>query len=258
MQALSLSNPVHLRRPKAKLEHRVASLMLCFTAEGREYRCKPAICLPLIPSTIGGITDPSKPSSRKTQVEIASLQEQFPDIFIYVQRNGYFDGVTCLKWLADTMDNFRKSSDHLLVMDNLGAHTNPDFRRLAWEHDPRVWLLYTPPDCTDACAVTDDGLGRTFKNKMRKSFHAHFDANMERWQSGGKEGFSASARRKLYCQWLSEANKFFYGYTNDKGGLESGHTIVRKAFERCGLANSITGADNNLIRISGWNDDIPL
>ncbi len=115
------------------------------------------------------------------------------------------------------MDGFRKHCDHLLVMDNFGAHTNPDFRRRTWQHVPRVWLLYTPPDCTDACAVTDDRLGQTYKNLMRKSFVKHFEANMDRWQSGGAEGFSASERRKLYCKWLSDAHRQFYSWDEERG-----------------------------------------
>ncbi len=247
---------VHLRKPKVHLEHRVASLMLCFTAEGRERICKPAICFPLVPEELAGCKNPLMPSGSKTKGEFIELRKLFPDILIYVQRNGYFDSVTCLQWLDDTLVDFRKSCDHLLVMDNLGAHTNPDFRKRAWEHKPRVWLLYTPPDCTDACAVTDDGLGQAYKRMMRKYFVDHFGANVERWQSGGEQGFTAADRRKLYCEWLCKAHRVFYEW--DERREQTGHNTVRKAFQRCGLANSITGSDDGLIRISGWDKPIIL
>jgi len=247
---------VHTRLPKVKLDHRVASLMLCFTAEGHENPCRPAICFALTPNESQGYKDPRKPAAAKTQREIAELQRLYPNILFYVQKKGYFDTVTCMAWLQDTMQSFIKSGDHLLCLDNLGAHVNPDFRRAAWQHKPKVWLTYTPADCTDACAVTDDGLGRAFKNKMRKSFVTHFNANIDLWQGVDGLHMSASNRRQLYAKWLDDAFTSFYGW-NAKTG-KSGHKVVREAFERCGMANALDGTDDKKIKISGWDQAIIL
>ncbi len=250
---------VHLRTPKIKMEHRVASLMLCFTADSREngYQ-RAAICFALVPSqNTAGEIDPRWPAGQHTRKQFVDLKGRFPDILFYAQKSGYFDNKTCLAWLQDTLPSLAKSSDHLLCLDNLGGHTSPLFRRHAWDNKPRVWIIYTPPDCTDACAVTDDGLGQAIKRSMRLSFEEHFAANMALWQ--GEEGhtpITAHARRELYAQWLHKAVHVFYGF-NDKNG-RWGHHSVRRAFERCGMANGLSGKDNALIRIQGWDEPIDL
>ncbi len=218
------SKSVHVRIPKKKMEHRVASLMLCFTADGRErgYQ-RPGICFALRPSRLqSGEVDPRWPAGRETRKQFEDLKSKYPDILFYAQPNGYFDNATCLAWLQDTISSFAPSHDHLLCMDNLGGHTNPVFRRTAWLNKPTVWLVYTPKDCTDACAVTDDGLGQTIKRKMRNMFLDHFLANTNRWQGLLSEHIPEAECRSLYAKWLHTTITDFYKYTVVKGRGERG------------------------------------
>ncbi len=203
--------PVELRKPKQKLEHRVASLMLHFVADGREGAPLPAICFPLVPSVDSeGVVEPRFPAGVATRKQFDMLKRQFPDILIYAQRNGYFDSVTCQAWLTDTMKGLPISGPYLLCLDNLRGHCTPEFREAAACRKPPVELVYTPADCTDACAVTDCGLGRTIKNRMRKKFLADFESRIEAWQGCPEEMLSAADRRHLYCAWLDESFSDFY------------------------------------------------
>ncbi len=192
----------------------------------------------------------------KTRKQFALFKEKYPHILFYAQRNGYFDNITCVTWLKDTICNFARSHDHLLCLDNLAGHTSPEFRHAAWSASPKVWLLYTPADCTDACAVTDDGLGQAFKRHMRKSFVKHFNANMDLWQGSKSERLSEAGRRSLYAEWLHQSTLSFYSYNNVT--REAGFQVVTRTFKRCGMANSIFGRDDSRIRINGWNEPIIL
>ena len=161
------------------------------------------------------------------------MRAEFPDILFYVQKSAWFDNVTCDAWLDGILLGFSKSGPHLLCLDNLGGHVSTSFRNIAWKNSPRVHLVYTPADCTDACAVTDDGLRLDIKRDIRKKFLLHFQSHIEDWQ--GKNGLSitASDRRHLYSGWLSESIKSFYDPSqasgNDSDPSSVGYTRVRKS-----------------------------
>ncbi len=221
---------------------------------------RPAICFPLCPSrTLSDKVDPRWPAGRETRRQYEQLRHDYPDILFYAQANGYFDNATCLAWLQDTVSQFAVSHDHLLCMDNLGGHTNPVFRKTAWTNNPKVWLLYTPKDCTDACAVTDDSLGQSIKRLMRKSFLEHFTANIALWQGTTSGRITEATCRSLYAKWLHEGTLYFYSHGSVKGGEgETGHTVVLRTFQRCGMAHALDGSEDCLIKIEGWNKAIHL
>ena len=248
---------VHVRKPRFKLNHRVASLNLIFSAATDSNPLPGAICFPLMPekNKETGVVDPRWPSGKETRKQFAKWKTAYPHIYIYAQKSGWFDDVTCLAWLEDILDDFTLGNPHILVMDNLSGHCTPEFRATAWDSTPRVHIMYTPADCTDACAVTDDGLGKAIKGRMRKMFLDHFNANTSMWQDTDGQHLTAMDRRDLYVSCFDQAMKDFYGC--DSAG-KSGQETVLNAFKRCGMAGAYDGSEDNLISVKGWTDPIVL
>ena len=141
------------------------------------------------------------------------------------------------------------------VLDNLSGHCTPEFVKTAEFCKRRVNVVYTPTDCTDACSVTDDGLGKAIKSRMRKMFLDHFNANTSMWQDTDGQHITAMGRRDLYVSWFDQAMKDFYGC--DSAG-KSGQETVLNAFKRCGMAGAYDGSEDSLIRVKGWEDPIVL
>ena len=104
-------------------------------------------------------------------------------------------------------------------------------------------VVYTPEDCTDLCAVTDDGLGFEIKRRMVKYYKDDLcssDARLEAWKNGK---VPVSERRILATQWLSRAWK---SYCKDH------QAEITKAFKHCGMYNAIDGSESHLIRLRKW------
>ena len=89
-----------------------------------------------------------------------------------------------MAWLKDFRRQTGIREEKLLGCDNLGGQTHPDFREYA-RKSANTLLVYTPEDCTDLCAVTDAGLGREIKRRMKEMFEDHFDENCDQWEDGG-------------------------------------------------------------------------
>ena len=67
-------------------------------------------------------------------------------------------------------------------------------------------LIYTPADCTDLCAVTDAGLGKAIKTRMKIKFEEHYENNSEAWEDGK---ITASENFFFFCKQLKRV-KFWY------------------------------------------------
>ena len=236
---------VSIKHPRVRMEERVASVMMLFNAEG--LRPRPTICLALTPDTDDNKdVDPCSPVQQRGRDEINSLRQDYPNVDILVQRNAYFDTVTCDAW-ARYFSDYISNQRHILVMDNLGGHSTPYFRQIM--EDAQVELVSTPTRCTDLCAVTDCGLGRSVKLLMKKSYVQHFNDNTALWCSGK---VTASMRRRLYVSWLSSAWQQFHD-------SECGRAQIVRAFERCGMRCRCDGTDKErLIVIEGFMDKIPF
>lgn len=102
---------------------------------------------------------------------------------MYYQKKAWFDRRTCMAWARD----FRRDCGHvrekLLGLDNLDGQTYPQFRKYL-RGSANVLLIYTPADCTDLCAVTDKGLGRAIKDRMKTKFEDHYDEHSDHWEDG--------------------------------------------------------------------------
>ena len=102
---------------------------------------------------------------------------------MYYQKKAWFDGATCRAWLKDFRAQAGSQSEKLLGLDNLGGQCHPDFRSYA-RNDCNSLLIYTPEDCTDLCAVTDAGLGKAIKDRMKAKFEKDFDERADEWVDG--------------------------------------------------------------------------
>ena len=101
-------------------------------------------------------------------------------------------------------------------------------------------LAYTPEDCTDLCAVTDDGLGNDIKRHMVKSYKADLmssDERLEAWKTGK---VSTSDRKILATKWSGDAWDDYCSNHPER---------ITKAFKHCGMYNTMDGSENHLIKI---------
>ncbi len=154
------------------------------------------------------------------------------------------DAVTFLAWwFKFTFLPCTCGNNHLLVVDNLSAHATEEIREFAALHN--VCLLFTPPNCTDLIQVTDIGLGRAIKSRMKKKYGAHFAAYSGRWQRGEVPPME---RKQLYVRWLSEATTNFY----DNNGQKS----VEAVFGHCGLLSPLDESGRQLRKIKGHDEPI--
>ena len=232
---------VQIKQPKIQLDFRVCSLCLYFVAELKgDLWLRPSICFRLVPSTVGtGGINPRSPKSGRVKAEAESLRRDFPEIDIYFQRKGYYDAPTTLCATNAFVDSLPEKGPWLVCCDNLGAHLTEDVKTVLTRAE--VTLLLTPKNCTDVCAVTDAGLGRSIKLLMRKRFKKHFSEHLQEWTEGR---VNPETRRRLSCEWLRDSIIEFY--KND------GQRQVLKAFQRCGLAGAYNGSEDHLIKLDGF------
>jgi len=233
---------VQVKQPKLNMDFRVATLMLYFVAEAENPWLRPAICFRMIPFvTSDGLVFHTIPKAHVVRKEFEDLIQEFPMIDIYLQAKGYFDNSVCLEAANDLVDSFPSSDEYLVCMDNLSGQINTEYRDIL-KKEGNAFILYTPPNCTDVCAVTDAGLGRSIKNLMRKRFKTHFEANIDTWTDGK---VTPKERRHLYCEWLRDAMIEFYA--------NNGQKQVLRAFEMCGLAGAYDGSEDDKIVIPGYD-----
>ena len=127
-------------------------------------------------------------------------------------------------------------------MDNLGSQCQPEFKEYI-RKECNTLIVYTPNNCTDLCAVTDAGIGKVIKDRMRKKYDADFESRTSEWTD---KRIPTRELRVLYANWLSEAWKEFLE--------EGGDDQIKKAFQRCGMLNAQDGSEDHLIRVPGIKD----
>ena len=76
------------------------------------------------------------------------------DVDVYIQPKAWFDTATSLQFANHFRNQVRPASEEkLLGLDNLNSQCASQF--IDTMRKAKVQLIYTPPDCTDLCAVTD-------------------------------------------------------------------------------------------------------
>lgn len=142
---------VHVKKSKVDMERRVASLQLCFCAEGPQ-RVKPGICFRATPAKkANGDVNPSRPQHANLKKDLKKMPKS---IDVYFQPKAWFDTATSLQFARNFKNQARPSNEEkLLGLDNLNSQCSPDF--IHSMRKSSVQLCYTPADCTDLCAVTD-------------------------------------------------------------------------------------------------------
>ena len=190
------SKRVRIRGTRFNLDKRQATLQLCFRAAAPQ-NVNPAIIFRLTPEVDkNGKVRSNIPKTKTIKEEFKKLKRMYPNVNVYAQKKAWADYDISMTWISD----FAKEAspqEKLLGMDNLGAHCHPDFRYFA-RTQANTLLLYTPEDCTDLCAVTDAGLGKLVKDKIKTKFDCHFESDPDLWTEEGK--LSAADRRELFTR----------------------------------------------------------
>ncbi len=198
---------VQVVHPKVRVETRQCSLMLAFFADGRIGPC--GVCMERTPTPLGKqdplleskheLVDPRVPHMPAAREEFNGLRAKFPDIFLYCQPKGYFDVRTFAAYWDDMVSEL-PDVPHVVIMDNAEGHFSSHVRQASRVRN--IQLVSTPANCTDLCAATDAGLGRSLKLLIKKRFLQHFRANLDSWRTGK---VLVRERRELHMKWLSEA-----------------------------------------------------
>jgi len=156
---------VWVKQPKHKIELRECTFLPLFCAGLPVKFC--SIFLRCAPKKLSdGRVDPTRASHGPTNDAIIALRQKWKNIDIYCQPKGFMDKITFITWLEKTFLPVAGNLPQLLVLDNLNSHCTPEIREFAALHD--VYLLFSPPNCTDLIQVTDYGLGYTVKHRMKK------------------------------------------------------------------------------------------
>ena len=229
---------VHVKTAKKDMHRRLATLQLCFNA-GDKPRVDPAIIFRAVPKQLAnGKVNNSLPQSHRLKPE---RKKYAKGVRVLYQPKAWADTSVSLKWASIFAEQTGSPQEKLLGLDNLGSQCNPVFKNFIREKADAL-LIYTPAGCTDLCAVTDFGLGKAIKDRMKKKFLDDFqsDQYFDRWVDGD---VSASELRVLLVRWLAESWKEFFA----SGGQEQ----VNKAFKRCGMLNAIDGSEDSEIRVQG-------
>ena len=126
----------------------------------------------------------------------------------------------------------------LLTADNLDAHVYEETKRLLAK-DERVFVLYFPPNCTEAIHPIDAGYGRSICCCIGRCLDAWLmEANhLELWE----KGMAASERRVLVSKFAAQANE----------------EVIKKddsrvsCFSCCGIMLTLDGTGDELIKPQG-------
>jgi len=236
------SKRVWVAHPKHKIDLRECTFLPLFNAGHPVYEC--SIFLRCAPKKISeGKVDPTRALNGTINAVITALRLKYPKIDIYCQPKGYMDDVTFITWFKETFLVTCGNLPQLLVLDNLGSHATAEIREFAALH--QVFLLFSPPNCTDLIQVTDYGLGFTIKHRMKKKIVEHYSSNHEIWEKGE---VTATQRRKLHVKWLSESISEFYA--------NHGQEQVEKVFGRCGLRTPLHEEGEQLRKLPGYQKAI--
>ena len=133
----------------------------------------------------------------------------------------------CDQWLEDFHQDTKFLGDRCLGLDSWGPQATPD-----WQADAkkkRVKLAYSPEDCTDLCAVTDDGLGWEVKKRMVAYYKADLESSAERLEvwKGKNGGVKVPERRLLFVKWLADA---WEDFTTNHPEMITNHLVkIRRA-----------------------------
>lgn len=233
-----------MRGTKVDLTKRQCTLQPCFRAVGRQ-NVKPVIIFALKPKIIdaeNGVIDVTKPADSRIFKEMAKYDRR---VQVYYDPKSYACGDVCVQTLRDFNKQTRRQGKRLLGLDNWGAQATDEYQSLAKSMNTK--LAYSPSDCTDLCAVTDYGLGKTLKEFMVADFQEDFDRRTDYWSgtADGAKTISASERRILFTKWLGNA------WTK----MRARQNQITTAFKACGMYNSIDGSENHLIKLPRYQGE---
>jgi hypothetical protein len=165
--------------------------------------------------------------------------------YLFIYRLFCTDEVVMLQWLEqfdlETAHIHAKYGIRFLGLDGHGAQLTTAFKRTCAEKN--IFLLYTPPNCTDIVAPVDHHVGAALKAKIRSRYIAHLRQNFRRWRIQASEGgFTDSARRMLLAGFVDEA------YRELK--ISNQH-LLRQCFVSTGWLIATDGSEDKLIKVPG-------
>jgi len=234
--AVKGSSFVAVKGSKRDLSKRLATLQLTFTACAPQ-RIKQIIVFRGTPQPL--VSNFSNNFRAKLQ-RLENERKKMPkSIGVMWQKCAWFDTSMCLSYAKFFKEQISDNYENLVGIDNLSAQCSPMFKTKMREECNSL-LLYTPEGCTDVCAVTDFGLGKAVKSRMRKRYERHFEMHRDWWVNG--EG-TIGEIRILLAQWLAEAWAEFL--------KDGGESQISRAFQHCGMLNAYDGSDDRLVKVTG-------
>ena len=179
--------------------------------------------------------DPRTPARTRAR----ERKQYDPRVIVYWDPKAYASCPVSDAWLED-FDKITKTKNpkRALGLDNYSTQSSERYQAEAKEWN--IKLVFTPEDCTDVTAVTDDGIGNEIKKRIVKMYQGDLESSEERlaqWKDGK---VSASERRILFTKWLGDAWEDFT--TNNQ-------KMITNAFKRCGMYNDIDGKENHLVKL---------
>ena len=171
-----------------------------------------------------------------------------PGVDIYFQPNAWMDTKVCCEWGEKTLTEFIKSekvSRHVLLLDNLEAHTKEEFKSIVNELSGVVW--FGLPNATDLWQPVDAGYAQVLKSLIGIEHRDWLDDedNADRWFCNSTP-FSAKERRILISHWAGNAWEKLCEPKYDR--------LRMKCWVNTGCLITADGSDDNKIKPEGLPD----
>ena len=123
-----------------------------------------------------------------------------------------------------------------LQQDGLESQNGKPIRGRYWGNN--IFVVRTPGQCTDVCAMIDDEIGHNFKNTINDLLWGEI-AEKQDLRCFLNEKLSESDKRILMCIYAKKA----WDITKQKSGL------IKKVAKRMGFYNCRCGCENHLVRV---------
>lgn len=213
---------VWVRSGQSGLDKRQCTAQLTLFADG-EPRVKPLVIF------------------RGTGKRIAFTEQVRYDkrVTVRFQPNAWCDENVMGFWIRQCWKPVCSGPMHL-VMDVHKAQKTDAIQDLLAK-DCNTHCSYVPGGCTSLVQPVDVSFNKPFKAAIEKLSQQHLHDNLDMYVRGG---FSASARRILFTQWIGQAWE----------ELSSKKEMIIRSFEKCGLSVAVDGSEDDKINIEGIDE----
>ena len=147
------------------------------------------------------------------------------------------------QWFEKFFDNTEslrkeigKNPSIVMQVDNLATQNVEEIKKMCWVEN--VFIVNTPPNCTDLVALIDHHVGINLKNDISDMFWKEFEKDEESLKFFSDE-ITEAHWRVYYTRWAGQA---WENLINRDGYIE-------KMAKHVGYCNCICGCENHLIKL---------